>query len=167
MIKSQVEIVAHDTIKRKDKTVHGKNNSPRKGSGPMKKHSILTWFCLLVSLLLLLAGCTDSVSSTPETLCGTYTSGDAELQKIFSVDQSNAFYYADQKNDRFILGQLQPQGEDAYLLSCQDPNNAAILPDQEFTYDGKGFSITIQDELYVFQKTGDIPSIIGDTTRYS
>ena len=83
------------------------------------------------------------------------------------MDQSNAFYYADQKNDRFILGQIQPQGEDAYLLSCQDPNNAAILPDQEFTYDGKGFSITIQDELYVFQKTGDIPSIIGDTTRYS
>ena len=90
-----------------------------------------------------------------------------KASKNFSVDQSNAFYYADQKNDRFILGQLQPQGEAAYLLSCQDPNNAAILPDQELTYDGKGFSITIQDELYVFQKTDDVPSIIGDTTRYS
>lgn len=133
----------------------------------MKKHSILTWFCLLVSLLLLLAGCTYNFPPTPGTICGTYTSGDAELQKIFSVDQSNAFYYADQKNDRFIFGQIQPQGEDAYLLSCQDPNNAAILPDQELTYDGKGFSITIQDEVYVFQKTDDIPSIIGDTTRYS
>lgn len=133
----------------------------------MKKHSILTWFCLLVSLLLLLAGCTYNFPPTPGTICGTYTSGDAELQKIFSVDQSNAFYYADQKNDRYILGQIQPQGEDTYLISCQDPNNAAILPDQELTYDGKGFSITIQDEVYVFQKTDDIPSIIGDTTRYS
>ena len=133
----------------------------------MKKHSILTWFCLLVSLLVLLAGCTYNFPPTPGTICGTYTSGDAELQKIFSVDQSNAFYYADQKNDRFILGQIQPQGEDTYLISCQDPNNAAILPDQELSYDGKGFSIIIQDEVYVFQKTGDIPSIIGDTTRYS
>lgn len=54
----------------------------------MKKHSILTWFCLLVSLLLLLAGCTYNFPPTPGTICGTYTSGDAELQKIFSVDQS-------------------------------------------------------------------------------
>lgn len=53
------------------------------------------------------------------------------------------------------------------MLSCQDPNNAAIIPNQEFTYDGESFSLTIQDEWYVFQKTDDIPSIIGDTTRYS
>ena len=133
----------------------------------MKKHRLLTATGLLVSLLLLLAGCTNSVSSTPETICGTYTSGDAMLQKSFSVDQSNAFYYADQQNDRFILGQVQPQGEGVYLISCQDPNNAAILPDQELTYDGDGFSITIQDQLYVFEKIDDIPYIIGDTSRYS
>ena len=133
----------------------------------MKRHSILTWFCLLVSLLVLLAGCTYNFPPTPGTICGSYTSGDAEFQKIFSVDQSNAFYYADQKNDRFILGQIQPQGEDSYLISCQDPNNATIIPDQVLTYDGKGFSITIQDALYVFQKTDDVPFIIGDTTRYS
>lgn len=132
----------------------------------MKKQRLLTATGLLVSLFLL-AGCANSVSSTPETICGTYTSGDAMLQKIFSVDQSNAFYYADQKNDRFILGQLQPQGEGTYLLSCQDPKNAAILPDQELTCDGKRFSITIQDQLYVFQKIDELPSIIGDTSRYS
>lgn len=133
----------------------------------MKKHRLLTATGLLVSLLLLLAGCANSVSSTPETICGAYTSGNAMWQKQLSVDQSNTFYYADQANDHFILGQLQPQGEGVYLLSCQDPNNAAILPDQELTYDGDGFSITIQDQLYAFEKIDDIPYIIGDTSRYS
>lgn len=133
----------------------------------MKKHRLLTATGLLVSLLLLLAGCANSVSSTPETICGAYTSGNVVWQKQLSVDQSNTFYYADQQNDRFILGQIQPQGEGVYLISCQDPNNAAILPDQELTYDGDGFSITIQDQRCVFEKIDDIPYIIGDTSRYS
>lgn len=132
-----------------------------------KKRSILIFFCLLVSLLVLLVGCTYSSPPAAGTICGTYTSGDAEFQKIFSVDPSNEFYYADQNNDYYILGQIQPQGEDSYLLSCQDPNNADIIPDQEFTYDGKGFSITIQGVRFDFEKDGDVPCIIGDIARYS
>lgn len=132
----------------------------------MKKHRLLTATGLLVSLLLL-AGCANSVSSTPETICGAYTSGNAMWQKQLSVDQSNTFYYADQKNDHFILGQLQPQGEGTYLLSCQDPNNGAILPDQTITYDGEGFSVTIQGEEYVFQKIDEVPIVFADTSRYS
>ena len=137
-----------------------------------KKHSILISFCLLVSLPVLLAGCTNTAPPTPGTICGTYTSGDADFQKIFSVDQpsadqSSVFYYADQNNDDYILGQIQPQGEDSYLLSCQDSNNADIIPDQEFTYDGKGFSITIQGVRFDFEKDGDVPCIIGDIARYS
>lgn len=132
-----------------------------------KKHRILISLCLLVSLLVLLVSCTYNSPPTPGTICGTYTSGDADFQKIFSVDQSNSFYYADQKNDYFIFGQIQPQGDDSYLISCQNSNNADMIPDQELTYDGRGFSITIQDQLFLFQKIDDIPTIIGDTTRYS
>lgn len=133
----------------------------------MKKHRLLAATGLLVSLLLLLAGCANSVSSTPETICGAYTSGNVVWQKQLSVDQSNTFYYADQANDHFILGQLQPQGEGTYLLSCQDPNNGAILPDQTITYDGEGFSVTIQGEEYVFQKIDEVPIVFADTSRYS
>ena len=132
-----------------------------------KKHSILISFCLLVSLPVLLAGCTNTAPPTPGTICGSYTSDEGIYQKIFSVDQSNVFYYADQKNDYYILGQIQPQGEASYLLSCQDSNNADIIPDQEFTYDGKGFSITIQGVRFDFEKDGDEPCIIGDIARYS
>ncbi len=48
-----------------------------------KKHRILTSLCLL-TMLALLVGCTNNSSSTPETICGTYTSGEAEFQKDFS-----------------------------------------------------------------------------------
>lgn len=61
-----------------------------------KKHRILTSLCLL-TMLALLVGCTNNSSSTPETICGTYTSGEAEFQKILAVDQNNQVYYADQK----------------------------------------------------------------------
>lgn len=137
-----------------------------------KKHRILISLCLLMSLLVLLAGCTNTAPPTPGTICGSYTSDEGIYQKIFSVDQpsadqSSVFYYADQNNDYYILGQIQPQGEDSYLLSCQDPNNADIIPDQEFTYDGKGFSITIQNQQFSFQKVDDEPCIIGDIARYS
>ena len=137
-----------------------------------KKHRILISFCLLVSLPVLLASCTYNSPPTPGTICGSYTSDEGIYQKIFSVDQpsadrSNVFYYADQNNDDYILGQIQPQGEASYLLSCQDSNNADIIPDQEFTYDGKGFSITIQNQQFSFQKVDDEPCIIGDIARYS
>ncbi|MGM9579259.1 MAG: hypothetical protein ACI3VS_07735 [Evtepia sp.] len=132
-----------------------------------KKHRILISFCLLVSLPVLLAGCTYDSPPATGTICGSYTSDEGVYQKIFSVDQSNVFYYADQKNDDYILGRIQPQGEDSYLLSCQDSNNADIIPDQEFAYDGKGFSITIQDQPFSFQKVDDEPCIIGDIARYS
>ena len=36
-----------------------------------------------------------------------------------------------------------------------------VSPDQEFTYDGKGFAITIQGERFEFEKIDDIPSVIG------
>lgn len=137
-----------------------------------KKHRILISLCLLIGLLGLLVSCTYNSPPTPGTICGTYISDEGIYQKIFSVDQpsadqSNAFYYADQQNDYYILGQIQPQGEDSYLLSCQDSNNADIIPDQEFTYDGKGFSITIQGVRFDFEKDDDAPCIIGDIARYS
>ena len=130
-----------------------------------KKHRILTSLCLL-TMLALLVGCTNNSSSTPETICGTYTSGEAEFQKILAVDQNNQVYYADQKNDCFILGEVQQKG-DSYLISCQSSNYGDRIPDQEFTYDGKGFAITIQGERFEFEKIDDIPSVIGDVARYS
>ena len=140
MIKSQAEIVAHDTIKHKDKTEPYTAKTIRpKERGPMKKHSILTWFCLLVSLLVLLAGCTDNVSSTPETLCGTYTSGDAELQKIFSVDQSNVFYYADQKMTALFSVRSNPKGR---LLTCspaRTPTTQQLSPTKSLPMTARAF----------------------------
>lgn len=124
-----------------------------------KKHRILTSLCLL-TMLALLVGCTNNSSSTPETICGTYTSGEAEFQKILAVDQNNQVYYADQKNDCFILGEVRQQKGDSYLISCQSSNYGDRIPDQEFTYDGKGFAITIQGERFEFEKIDDIPSVI-------
>ena len=131
----------------------------------MKKCLFLLLFCCL-TLSLAACGGSETASADP-TLCGSYTAGAVDAQKLFSVDESNSFYYADQKNDRYILGHVQPQGEDAYVISCQYPDNAAILPDQEITYDGDGFSLTIEDQMYVFQKTDDVPAVIEDTSRYS
>ena len=131
-----------------------------------KKHRILTSLCLL-TMLALLVGCTNTPSSTPGTICGTYTSGEAEFQKILAVDQNHQVYYADQKNDCFILGEVRQQKGDSYLISCQSSNYGDRIPDQEFTYDGKGFAITIQGERFEFEKIDDIPSVIGDVARYS
>ena len=131
-----------------------------------KKHRILTSLCLL-TMLALLVGCNNNSSSTPETICGTYTSGEAEFQKILAVDQNNQVYYADQKNDCFILGEVRQQKGDSYLISCQSSNYGDRIPDQEFTYDGKGFAIPLQGERFDFEKIDDIPSVIGDVARYS
>lgn len=133
-----------------------------------KGHRILSSLCLLASFLILLAGCAQKdAPGAPQTLCGTYTSGEADLQVILSVDDENQFFYADQKNDLFILGSIQEQGEDTYLISCQDPDKGEIIPDQEFTFDGESLSLTIGAYRYDFQKTDDIPTIIGDVSRYS
>ena len=128
--------------------------------------AILTSLCLL-TMLALLVGCTNTPSSTPGTICGTYTSGEAEFQKILAIDQNHQVYYADQKNDCFILGEVRQQKGDSYLISCQSSNYGDRIPDQEFTYDGKGFAITIQGERFEFEKIDDIPSVIGDVARYS
>lgn len=123
---------------------------------------------LMVSVLVLFAGCSPSASpGVPQTLCGTYTSGEADLQVILSVDDENRVYYADQKNDLFILGSIQPQGEDTYLLSCEDPNKADIIPDQEVSFDGESLSLSVGEHQYEFQKVDDIPTIVGDISRYS
>ena len=122
-----------------------------------KKHRILTSLCLL-TMLALLVGCTNTPS---------YTSGEAEFQKILAIDQNHQVYYADQKNDCFILGEVRQQKGDSYLISCQSFNYGDRIPDQEFTYDGKGFAITIQGERFEFEKIDDIPSVIGDVARYS
>ena len=120
-----------------------------------EKHRILTSLCLFISLLVLLAACTGNTPSASGIICGTYTSGAGNFQKILSVDQDNQVYYADQENDRFIHGEVQHS-------TYKDD-----IPDQEFTYDGKGFAITIQGELFEFEKINDIPSIIEDVSRYT
>lgn len=132
----------------------------------MKKRLLLLLFCCCLTLCLAACGGSEEDPADP-TFCGAYTADMADEQKLFSVDTSNAFYYADQKNDRYILGQVQDQGEGRYVITCQDPDNAAILPNQEIAYDGDGFSLTIEDQLYIFQKTDDVPLIVGDTSLYS
>lgn len=72
-----------------------------------------------------------------------------------------------QKNALFILGSIQPQGEDSCRISCQDPDKAAIIPEQEFAFDGESLSLTIGEYQCEFQKTDDVPAIIGDVSRYS
>lgn len=67
----------------------------------------------------------------------------------------------------YILGEVRQQKGDSYLISCQSSNYGDRIPDQEFTYDGKGFAITIQGERFEFEKIDDIPSVIGDVARYS
>lgn len=131
-----------------------------------KNHSILCAIFILWNLLVVLSSCTVP-SSAPGTICGSYIAGAADAQTLFSVDVSQTFYYADQKNDRFILGRVSHQGEGAYRISCQDPYNAGILPDQELFYDGKGFSLIVEGELYFFQKIDDVPVVIGDISGYS
>lgn len=67
-----------------------------------KKHRILTSLCLL-TMLALLVGCTNTPSSTPRTICGTYTSGEAEFQKILAVDQNNQVYLTVLENAWLIV----------------------------------------------------------------
>ena len=130
------------------------------------KHPVLPAFCLFISLLLLLASCGDDSSSASDTIVGSYTSGAGDAQVIFVVDQDNQVYYADQKNDCHIHGQVQQKEGKVYFLSCQNSVYKDDIPDQEFTYDGKGLSLTIQGEVLQFEKIDDHASIVGDAERY-
>ena len=133
----------------------------------MTKHRNLPSFCLLIGLLLLLAACGDNSPSVSGTIVGSYTSGAGDAQVIFAVDQDNQVYYADQKNDCYIHGQVQQKEGNVYFLSCQDSVYKDDIPDQEFTLDGKNLSLTIQGGVHEFEKIDDTPSIIGDIARYS
>ena len=133
----------------------------------MTKHRNLPSFCLLIGLLLLLAACGDNSPSVSGTIVGSYTSGAGDAQVIFAVDQDNQVYYADQKNDCYIHGQVQQKEGNVYFLSCQDSVYKDDIPDQEFTLDGKNISLTIQGGVHEFEKIDDTPSIIGDIARYS
>lgn len=104
---------------------------------------------------------------TPKDLTGAYSSGAGPDQILFSVDPSNRFYCADQQNDRFIAGRVEPRGEGVWQISCLDPANAEVIPDQELSWDRTGFSMTFSGESPSFQKNGDIPVIVGDTDCYS
>jgi len=136
----------------------------------MKKRWLVCALLLLLSVGLF--GCGGSGATTvplppSATLCGSYIAGAADAQRLFSVDASQAFYYADQKNGRFVRGRVFPQGEGTYVIACQDPHNAGILPHQELLYDGNGFSLTIEGERCSFQKIDDVPAVIGDPSYYS
>ncbi|HIY07562.1 MAG TPA: hypothetical protein H9844_10860 [Candidatus Evtepia faecigallinarum] len=130
-----------------------------------KKYHILSAFCLLTALLLL-AACGDNASSASGTIVGSYTSGAGDAQVTFAVDQDNQVYYADQKNDCYIHGQVQQKEGEVYFLSCQDSVYKDRIPDQEFTLDGKTISLTIQGEVLQFEKIDDHPSLIGDVECY-
>lgn len=136
----------------------------------MKKRWLV--YALLLLLSVGLFGCAGSGATTvplppSATLCGSYIAGAADAQRLFSVDASQAVYYADQKNGRFVRGRVFPQGEGTYVVACQDPHNAGILPHQELLYDGNGFSLTIEGERCSFQKIDDVPAVIGDPSYYS
>ena len=130
-----------------------------------KKYVILPVFCLFTALLLL-AGCGGNSSSASGTIVGSYTSGAGDAQVLFAVDQDNQVYYADQKNDCYIHGQVQQKEGNVYVLSCQNSLYKDNIPDQEFTFDGKGISLTIQGEVYEFEKIDDTPAMIGDIASY-
>lgn len=68
---------------------------------------------------------------------------------------------------KYLVYSLFTQGEGTYVVACQDPHNAGILPHQELLYDGNGFSLTIEGERHSFQKIDDVPAVIGDPSRYS
>ena len=136
----------------------------------MKKRWLV--YALLLLLSVGLFGCAGGGATTvplppSDALCGSYIAGVADAQRLFSVDASQAFYYADQKNGRFVRGRVAPQGEGTYVVACQDPHNAGILPRQELLYDGNGFSLTIEGERHSFQKIDDVPAVTGDPSYYS
>ena len=129
----------------------------------MKKRWLV--YALLLLLSVGLFGCAGGGATTvplppSDALCGSYIAGVADAQRLFSVDASQVFYYADQKNGRFVRGRVAPQGEGTYVIACQDPH-------QELLYDGNGFSLTIEGERCSFQKIDDVPAVIGDPSRYS
>ena len=135
----------------------------------MKKRWLV--YALLLLLSVGLFGCAGGgprrFPCPQRRLRGSYIAGVADAQRLFSVDASQVFYYADQKNGRFVRGRVSPQGEGTYVIACQDPHNAGILPHQELLYDGNGFSLTIEGERHSFQKIDDVPAVIGDPSRYS
>ncbi len=81
----------------------------------MKKRWLVCVLLLLLSVGLF--GCASSGATTvppapSDALCGSYIAGATDAQRLFPVDASQAFYYADQKNGRFVRGQVSPRGGD-------------------------------------------------------
>lgn len=130
----------------------------------MKKRRVLIVLVLALLLAALLYRVYTNASLLPGQLNGTFVLGHTlNSQLIFSVNTAEeVFYFTDQWNSRYITGRVTPQGDGAYSLACQDPDNAAVLPDQIIACDDLTLLLRIYDLTLPFQKTDHIPLQIGN-----
>lgn len=131
----------------------------------MKKRRILIALAAAVLLLALFFRAYQRAALLPGQLNGTYTLGDVPpYQLIFSANtREGVFYYTDQGNSRYITGRITPRGGGAYALTCQDPNNGAVLPDQIIACDGLTLLLKLYDITLPFEKNDSVTLQIGDS----
>lgn len=137
----------------------------------MKKRWLV--YALLLLLSVGLFGCAGGGATTvppapqrrPLRVVHRRRSPDA--QRLFSVDASQVFYYADQKMAALFAVGSPPRGRGLTWSPARIPTTRGSFPRQELLYDGNGFSLTIEGERHSFQKIDDVPAVIGDPSYYS
>lgn len=134
----------------------------------MKKLRFLLFAALAVLLLGLFVRTYNHAVLLPDQLQGTYVTGNGPFQVIFSAYMAREmFFYTDQANKTYIKGEIRSQDDGTYLLVCDDPDNAALLPDQTLSCEDLTLSLKVGDQPIDFQKIDAVPTIIGLEDRYS
>ena len=124
--------------------------------------------CVLLAgsfLVWMLFGYTSPLAAK---FAGTYAAGSGSGQILFSVDpESHEFFYADQLSGTYIRGEFEERGEHEYFLFYPDDGQPRAVPSQTVTCKDARICVTINGEEVLLEKISDVPTIIGDKSRYS
>lgn len=108
----------------------------------MKKRWLVCVLLLLLSVGLF--GCASSGATTvplppSDALCGSYIAGAADAQRLFSVDASQAFYYADQKMAALFAVGSPPRGRGLTWSPARIPTTRGSFPARNSSMTATGF----------------------------
>lgn len=129
-----------------------------------------TALCIVLAVLVI-AGY-GVLANRPQPLSdefgGSYSCDDGIYSTIMAIDidGGNSFYYTDSRNNRYIKGAFEEDGEGVYSISCDSAADKAIIPDQSITHGDRSFKLTVGGRELTFKKVNPVPILYGDDELY-
>ena len=103
--------------------------------------------CLAVAAFAYLV-VTAPLPKPPASFQGTYETYPGPWQILFSVNgKDGEFYYTDRDLHKYIVGDIEPLGDNRYAISCRTPDSAAWIPDQTIVHENDGGSNSFYAEI--------------------